>query len=178
MHPLDSLTNEWADALFEAAPLPMAIVAPDHRFVRCNASYLELTGYSRGELVGRTWQSITHPDDLQGDQSGADAAQQDPKHPHYSIEKRYLTKRGEVVWVHLYVRGIWEAGKFQCYFVTAARQTLTRTNETQEIKTAKADGFTEWAQKNPKDAGLIVLALATFLGRDAVIDLAKSVFQK
>lgn len=175
MDPFDTLEPEWSDALFEAAPTAMAVVGADHRFVRCNAAYSDLTGFSRGELLSRTWQSITHPDDVAGDQAGAEATKQDRNHPTYAIAKRYLSKRGDVVWVNLHVRGIWHQGVFQCYFVTASRQAPARCEDcpANGNRIASRETLIEWAKRNPKDAALMVLAGAAFLGRDEAIALLK-----
>ena len=157
----------------------MAVVAADHRFVRCNRAFCSLVGYANGELLQRTWQSITHPDDVKGDQSGADAVKADVNHPDYTVTKRYLTKRGEVVWINLFVRGIWEDGKFECYHVTAVERNLARCEECVKSgprpKPAEPVSIGEWIQANPKDAALAALALSALLGRDAVMDLLQLV---
>lgn len=175
MDPFDTLEPEWVDALFEAAPTPMAVVAADHRFVRCNAAYSDLTGFSRAELLNRTWQSITHPDDVAGNQAGADAVRQDCNHRTYTIAKRYLSKRGDVVWVNLHVRGIWHKNVFQCHFVTALRQPASRCEDcpSNGNRPPSRETLVEWAKRNPRDAALMVLAGAAFLGRDEAVALLK-----
>ena len=52
---------------FEAAGVGMAHVAPDGRWLRINGKLAEITGYRREELLERTFQDITHPDDLEKD---------------------------------------------------------------------------------------------------------------
>jgi len=180
MQYFDSLEPEWVDALFESAPTAMAVVGSDHRFVRCNAAYCDLTGFSRSELLTRTWQSITHPDDVSGDQAGADAAQRDSGHPTYTVTKRYLSKHGDAVWANIHVRGIWHEGVFQCYFVTAVRkwpaQHEDRTSNGNRV--AARETVLEWCKRNPKDAAIIILAGAAFLGRDEAIAVLKSLVSK
>lgn len=179
MEPFDTLEPEWADALFEAAPTPMAVVAADHRFVRCNAAYSDLTGFSRAELLSRAWQSITHPDDVVGDQAAADAVKLDYNHPAYTFAKRYLSKRGDVVWVNLHVRGIWHKGVFRCYFVTAHRQSPPRCEgcPAHGNQPPTRETLLEWAKRNPKDAAVIILAGAAFLGRDEAVTLLKTLIK-
>jgi PAS domain-containing protein len=46
-------------------------VALDGRFVRVNRALCEMVGYSSDELIGLTFQAITHPDDLQLDRAAA-----------------------------------------------------------------------------------------------------------
>src|SRR4051794_35681263 len=51
--------------LFEGAPIGMALLALDERFLRVNASFCSMVGYSKEELCQRTAEDITFPDDIQ-----------------------------------------------------------------------------------------------------------------
>lgn len=170
------MDGQWVDALFEQAPIALAVVSADHHFGRCNSAFCDLVGYSKYELTTRTWQSITHPDDVPGDQSGADAARVSKSTHAYTIQKRYLTKSGSVVWVNLYVRSIWKGDVFDCYFVTAIR--LPQLSDHSDIKPASPHSISKWVTENPKDAAIVALAMGAFLGRDAFMDLLKVIFQK
>ena len=48
----------------DGAPIGMALVALDGRFVRVNAALSQIVGYSVEELQQLRFQDITHPDDL------------------------------------------------------------------------------------------------------------------
>ncbi len=90
-------------AIFEQqAALGMSRVAFDGKLLEVNQRLCEITGYSRDELLARTFQQLTHPDDLPRD---ADAAQRliSGELQTYSVEKRYIHKDGHVVWVKLSV---------------------------------------------------------------------------
>jgi PAS domain S-box-containing protein/diguanylate cyclase (GGDEF)-like protein len=52
------------DRAFHTAPLPMALIAADGRLVRVNRALCALLGYSADELLERTVQDLTHPDDV------------------------------------------------------------------------------------------------------------------
>src|SRR6516165_2548476 len=54
-------------ATFEQAAVGMALVAPDGRWLRVNRKLCDIVGYSHEELIGLTFQEITHPDDLETD---------------------------------------------------------------------------------------------------------------
>ena len=87
---------------FEHAAIGMALVAPDGSWLRVNRSVCEITGYSEAELLKRTFQDITHPDDLKRDVANAKkmlAGEIDT----YHMEKRYFHKNGSIVWVLLSV---------------------------------------------------------------------------
>ena len=49
---------------FEDAPIGMALMDLDGRFQQVNGALCEITGYSREELEGTSFESITHPDDM------------------------------------------------------------------------------------------------------------------
>jgi len=175
MQSLTHMDSWWCDALFESHPSAMAVVAADHRFVRCNSAFCRLTGYEASELTKRTWQSITHPDDLYGDQSGANAAQLSREHATYAIDKRYIKKNGNIVWITLHVRGVFDADKFLCYLVVAI--PLLQDFKPAEYQ-AKPVSIARWARENPKDAIIVLLGAFIFLGRDAVIEIIKGILTK
>src|SRR5262245_32699764 len=51
----------------DEAPIGMALVSLDGRFVRVNHALCEIVGYSALELTDLTYQAITHPDDLEAE---------------------------------------------------------------------------------------------------------------
>ena len=85
---------------FDEAPIGMALVALDGRFIRVNRALCEIVGYSSSELTGLTFQAITHPDDLDTDLALSGRLTRG-EIPRYQLEKRYLTKDGTIVDVML-----------------------------------------------------------------------------
>ena len=81
-----------------------AEVDPTGRLTEVNDRYCEITGYSRAQLLERTMQSITHPEDLPRNLAlfGETVARGTP----FSIEKRYVRPDGSVVWVNNAVSAI------------------------------------------------------------------------
>jgi PAS domain S-box-containing protein len=80
----------------DEAPIGMALVALDGRFVRVNRALCEIVGYSSDELTGLTFQSITHPDDLDADLALAGQLARG-EIPRYQLGKRYIRKDGTIV---------------------------------------------------------------------------------
>jgi PAS domain S-box-containing protein len=74
---------------FDHAAIGMSLVDLDGRFVRVNAALCGLTGYSEAELLTRTFQEITHPDDLQADLAQVDRLFAGEIRA-FQMEKRYL----------------------------------------------------------------------------------------
>ena len=80
----------------DEAPIGMALVGLDGRFLRVNRSLCEIVGYSREELTGLTFQAITHPDDVNVDVALRQRLARG-EIPRYQLDKRYLRKDGAVV---------------------------------------------------------------------------------
>ena len=84
----------------DEAPIGMALVALDGRFVRVNRALCEIVGYSSAELTGLTFQAITHPDDLDADLALAGQLARG-EIPRYQLGKRYIRKDGTIVDIQL-----------------------------------------------------------------------------
>lgn len=89
-------------ATFEQASVGIAIVSTDGHWLQVNPKLCDIVGYSAQELLPLTFQQITHPDDLDSDLS---LVQQllDGEIDSYELEKRYIRKSGEPIWIHLSV---------------------------------------------------------------------------
>lgn len=85
---------------FENAAVGIAHVGLDGSWLRVNERLCQIVGYCRDELRQRTFQEITHPDDLATDLAQFDRLLRG-EFTSYSIEKRYIHKDGHVVWVNL-----------------------------------------------------------------------------
>jgi PAS domain S-box-containing protein len=100
----DPATNEVTDPtdaifreLFEAAPIGMAIIALDERFMKVNATFCKMVGYSNEELKQRTAEDITYSEDIEtGRQLAKELLDGTVR---YTGDKRYVHKNGEVLWV-------------------------------------------------------------------------------
>jgi PAS domain S-box-containing protein len=89
-------------ATFAQAAVGIAHVRQDGRWLRVNQRLCDIVGYTQAELLQKTFQDITHPDDLETDlifvrRLLADEIQ------NYTMQKRYLHKHGSIVWVDLTV---------------------------------------------------------------------------
>ncbi len=108
------------EAIFEQAAVGMALVAPDGRWLRVNRKLCAIVGYTQEELLTRTFQDITHPDDL-ADDLGQVRRMLAKEIDSYSIEKRYFRKDGSLVWANLTVALVWTAqGEPDCFIATVA----------------------------------------------------------
>lgn len=86
--------------LFYDAPIGMVLVGLDHRIVDTNDAFCKMLGYSPEELTQMTFVEITHPDDIEIDLSFVEQAIRG-EITHYQIEKRYIKKNQDAIWVSL-----------------------------------------------------------------------------
>jgi PAS domain S-box-containing protein len=87
---------------FEQAAVGIAHVATDGHWLRVNRRLCDIVGYEKEELLGLTFQDLTHPDDLETDLEGARRLLAGEIET-YSREKRYFRKDGSIVWIYLTV---------------------------------------------------------------------------
>lgn len=92
-------------AVFDVAPIGVAVAQPDGTLQQANHAFQAMTGYSEAELVERGWRGITHPDDLAANVAHAEAIRANIKND-YRLEKRYVRKDGSVFWAELTVAAV------------------------------------------------------------------------
>jgi diguanylate cyclase (GGDEF)-like protein/PAS domain S-box-containing protein len=100
--PRDDETDKRYLLAARHAPIGIAIAAPDGVFLDVNDKLCRLLGYSRRDLVGKSFRDITHPDDVAVDLAHVQELL-DGRAETYRIEKRYLTAEGRVLWVQVTV---------------------------------------------------------------------------
>jgi PAS domain S-box-containing protein len=87
-------------SLFDLSAIGMAQVSPEGRYLRVNRKLCQMLGYSEQELLHLSLHEVTHPDDRELsaaklNDSFADGSEE------YNIEKRYVRKDGEIIWVQI-----------------------------------------------------------------------------
>ncbi len=115
---------------FENAAVGMAHVGRDGHFIRINRTLLEITGYPEKELLNKTFQEITHPEDLEEDIHLVEALSRG-EIDSYAMEKRYFKKNGDIVWVKLTVSAVNDAGGDLEFFI-AIIEDISKQKQTEE----------------------------------------------
>lgn len=81
---------------FDDAPIGISLISPDGRFIKVNTYYCNLLGYSEAELLTRNFADITHPADLEADLAGLQQLLAGEIQT-FQMEKRYISKQGQIV---------------------------------------------------------------------------------
>jgi PAS domain S-box-containing protein len=92
-------------AIFDQAPIGIAEVAPDGRFLSVNDALSRIVGRSPDELRTLRFADITHPDDLASDLDQL-ARLSNGEIETFAMHKRYLRPDGAPVWVNLTVSAV------------------------------------------------------------------------
>jgi PAS domain S-box-containing protein len=87
---------------FENAGVGIGHAEFEGRMLRFNEKLCSIVGYTREELLHKTFQDITYPDDLPASLDRVSRLRRG-EFPSYSLEKRYVRKDGTPVWVDLSV---------------------------------------------------------------------------
>ncbi len=126
-------SEEQFHSTFTYAAIGMALVSLDGRWLRVNNAVCEIVGYPEQELLTKTFQDITHPDDLDSDlqyvgQLLAGEIQS------YQMEKRYVHKLGHEVWVLLSVSLVRDGEGNPLHFISQIQNITDRKRAEEALK--------------------------------------------
>jgi PAS domain S-box-containing protein len=143
-------------ATFEQAAVGIAHVGTDGRWLRVNDKLCAILGYSREELMGLTFQDLTHPDDLEADLvhvrrvlSGLIKT--------YSIEKRYFRKDRSLVWANLAVSLVRTERGEPRHFIAVVQDITERKRAEEEMQRLRLQ---LWHADRVAQTGAITASLA------------------
>ena len=118
-------------ATFEQAAVGIAHVSIDGHWLLVNKKLCHIIGYTYEELLARTFQDITHPDDLEADLAFVKRLLANELQT-YSMEKRYFRKNGTVVWINLTVSLVRETTGMPLYFISVVEDISERKRVEEE----------------------------------------------
>jgi PAS domain S-box-containing protein len=134
-------------AAFESAATGMMLVDTTGHALQANRPLEEMLGYSEAELCTMTFADFTHPDDLEPNLTllrQTLAGEIDS----YQLEKRYVHKRGHVVWVLLSAGVVRDAAGQPLYLVGQV-QDITERKRAEEALRESEERFRTMADTAP-----------------------------
>src|SRR5262249_17839120 len=105
-------------------------------FLRVNGTYCAIVGYPRDELLQKTFQDITHPDDQAGNVELYRALLRGDS-AILGLQKRYVRKDGSMVWVELSASLQRDTAGQPAYVIAVAQDIAERKRLDGELREAK-----------------------------------------
>lgn len=120
---------------FELAPVGMARIGLDGRFVEVNGALAEMLGGTRDQLLGAHWSQVTRHEDVAVEAASIQRLLRGEV-PRYSAEKRLLRKDGTAFWVLQAVALARDANNRPDYLIAAAKDISARKQAETAIRAA------------------------------------------
>ncbi len=130
------MSEEMFRLAMNNAPIGMALVSPEGRWIRVNRALCDLVGYAEEELLVTDFQTITHPEDLDKDLSHVQQMLR-KEIDFYHMEKRYIRKNGEHVWILLSVSLVWDHNDKPRYFISQIQDIDARKKAEEALRISK-----------------------------------------
>ena len=164
--------KQYHRVMFEESPIPQAIVGSSGSFWSVNGALCNAVGYSDSELTTKTFQEITHPDDIKMDIDMMKKVMSGYIQ-RYTMKKRYIGKWNRIIHITLHVQGIFDDddGTFSHFYVIVIPRepqgSFTTSMKTETIpKSGNAVEFfkNEWRTLIPW--GIILYFFMVKIGMD------------
>jgi diguanylate cyclase (GGDEF)-like protein/PAS domain S-box-containing protein len=126
-------TKERFQRVFTEGSVGMAVVGPDYMFMEVNAALCQMLGYEHDELMRLGVKAVTHPDDYE---HGAEQSREmfAGRGGSYKLEKRYLKKTGEEVWVNVSVSVVRDENGKPVYSIGIIQDVTERRRAERELQ--------------------------------------------
>lgn len=134
----NSLLREFESVdIFQKLPIGIAIIDPDTgKFNFINSNFAQILGYTEEELLKKTFQSITHPEDLNKNLELHDKLHRGETDS-YHIEKRNVRKDGTIIWVELTVTRLKDKENKRQFHLGAIFDLSLRKSAEQQLKASE-----------------------------------------
>jgi PAS domain S-box-containing protein len=124
--------------VFDFAPMGMATCNLQGRLLQTNQAFQEILGYTNAELQNQPFTGLTHPDDQAQILKLFEELLTGKRH-HFSLEKRYIRKDGNLVWGNVSVSAIYDAdGLFQ-YAIAMLQDISDAYRQAEQRKQAESE---------------------------------------
>ncbi|WP_437285527.1 PAS domain S-box protein [Sorangium sp. So ce406] len=127
---------------FENAPIGMAIVGLDGRFIRVNHVFCEIVGYAVDELSRLRFQDITHANDVDTDVELVERLRRG-EIPRYQLAKRYVHKNGAIIPVVLHASVVRDEKGEPIHYIAQVEDVTARRRAEEERERLLAQLDTE-----------------------------------
>ena len=140
-------SNDRFRTAFESAGIGMALVSPVGQFIRVNPRLCEIVGYAPEDLIAKTFQEITHPDDLEIDLEEVRRLLAGESQ-YYHLEKRYFHREGHIVWINLTASLVKNAAGTPLHFVAQIEDITDRKTLQTSLALARDEAVAKAREKS------------------------------
>jgi two-component system, cell cycle sensor histidine kinase and response regulator CckA len=120
---------------FDFAATGMALVGVDGRWLRVNQALTAIVGRSEEELLATTYETVAHPEDVEGDRSVFSEMIAGTL-GHSQAEGRYVQKDGRIVWVLRSIALVRESADEPLYFIVQVQDISARKEAEEQLRQA------------------------------------------
>lgn len=134
-------SEELFRRIYEFSSHGIALASLDGKFIRVNKALCDICGYEESELIGKSFAEITYVDDLEEELPLVERLKTGELNT-LQIEKRYVHKNGQIVWILLSAVIVSDAKGEPLYFLgqmiditdrKIAQEEIVKYADTQKI---------------------------------------------
>ncbi|MBP0030187.1 PAS domain S-box protein [Roseofilum sp. Guam] len=126
-------SEERFRAIFEQVAVGMAIVTLNGHFFRVNQKFCDILGYNRPEMLSRTFEDITAPEDL-GKLMGTIDRILTEDNPSETLESQYICKDNKIVWGHVTISLVRKTSGENHYYIWVFEEISDRKQAEEKLK--------------------------------------------
>ncbi|MDO9437541.1 PAS domain S-box protein [Hydrogenophaga sp.] len=121
---------------FEQSATGMAHSHIGGEWIRINKTYCDIVGYTKAEMLTMHFRDFTHADDLGRDMHQLQRTLNNEIN-HYTFEKRYIHRKGHVVWVDLTISLVRKSDGEPDYLIAVVQDISARKKTEQALRTSE-----------------------------------------
>lgn len=127
---------ELYENTFEQAAVGIAHVSTELKLLKVNKKFCDIIGYSKKELIRKSVEEITYPDDFEKDLVQLEKLLSGSV-KNYTLEKRFIHKDGSIMWTNLTRSIIYNNRNAVQFFYTVIEDITERKTLELELKQQK-----------------------------------------
>ncbi|MFK4766342.1 PAS domain S-box protein [Desulfobaculum sp. SPO524] len=132
--------DSFFKAIFDSSPSGILITNKDSFIIDANRKAAEIFGYTKGELLGKHPDDLTHPDDYAITREMIDSM--DSVNASCTLEKRYIHKNGQPFWADVRVSAIYTASGTKEYAIVTINDVTERIHAQQRLRRTEEEKHT------------------------------------
>ncbi len=123
---------------FQYSAIGIALISLEGKWLKVNPVIPKMLGYSEEELLDKTFQELTHPEDLEIDLEYVNKMI-NCEIESYTLGKRFVHKNGSIIWGNLSVSLVKDANKKPLYFISQIENITEQSLAIEQLKMSERD---------------------------------------